>query len=102
MILLKHDEINESKIVVTGGMVHGEYVPSRSYENKNHFVEMHVASHIQDNDIVELYGLGYRLATPHEQEDYRKSFLKITNIKEVVEPIKPIQEKNIPFSKKNK
>jgi hypothetical protein len=99
MILLTHDHINESNIVVTGGRVHGEYVPTRTYENKNHFVEIDAPVHIQDNDIVELYALGYRLATPYEQETYRKSFLKTTEIHETIEPIKSIQEKNSPSKK---
>lgn len=96
MILLKHDTIDESNIVISGGKIHGEYVPPRTYTNKNNFVEMTVAPHIQDNDIAEFYALGYRIATPKEQEEYYKSFLKQTEIKEVV------QEKNISSQKRNK
>lgn len=75
MVLLYHHKRGTGTMVgLAEGVIAGEHSPARRYVHTGRFLEVDGggSNHIMLEDVEELFSLGYRLATPQEQEQYRK------------------------------
>lgn len=82
MILLKHDTKNDGMIALSEAHIAGERTLARHYTHQGHFVEVDGPAHVVQHDTAELQKLGYRLATPQEQQEHTKAKKKVHTLRE--------------------
>jgi hypothetical protein len=71
-ILFYHDTKDDGMVAMSEMRVAGQRTPERRYIHKGHFLEVNAPHHAQEHDQAELQKLGYRLATPKEQNEFVK------------------------------
>lgn len=71
-ILLYHDINEDGGVDLSEGIIAGQRTPERHYRQKGHFLEVDPPANAREHDVGELQQLGYRLATPSEQNSYAK------------------------------
>ena len=71
-ILLIHDQHENAQIALSEGIVGGEHTLVRRYQQDGQYLSIDPPANAREHDIKELQKLGYRLATPNEQNVYTK------------------------------
>jgi hypothetical protein len=71
-ILFYHDINEDGHVALSEGIIAGQRTPERHYQQKGHFLEVNPPANAREHDIEELQKVGYRLATPTEQNIYVK------------------------------
>lgn len=70
--LMVHDQNENAQISLSEGIVGGEPTPVRRYRQDGKFLNADIPPNALEHDIEQLKQLGYRQATPNEQNMYVK------------------------------
>lgn len=81
-VLLVHDNKNHGEVAMAEAIVAGEPTPARYYRHQDKFVEVNAPANALHHDLAEMHKLGYRLATPEEQNAYSASKKKTSRLTE--------------------
>lgn len=71
-ILLIHDQHENAQISLSEGIVGGEHTAVRRYQQDGKFLNVNIPPNALEHDLEQLRQLGYRQATPLEQNEYVK------------------------------
>jgi hypothetical protein len=81
-ILFYHEDKDDGMVAMSEERIAGQRTPERRYVHKGHFLEVGPPPHAMQHDTEELQKLGYRLATPREQNDFVKQQKKAGALEE--------------------
>lgn len=81
-ILLVHDQNENAHVALSEGIVGGERTPVRRYQQDGKFLNADIPPNALEHDIEQLRQLGYRQATPLEQNEYAKRKKQATTLLE--------------------
>lgn len=83
-ILLVHDQNENAQVAIAEGIVGGEHTPVRRYQQDGKFLNADMPPNALEHDLDQLRQLGYREATPNEQNEYVKRKKQTTTLLEKV------------------
>ncbi len=81
-MLFYHETKDDGMVAMSEERIAGQRTPERRYVHKGHFLEVNAPLHAVGHDSEELQKLGYRLATPKEQNDFVKQQKRAGTVEE--------------------